>query len=60
MAVMLTEAEADALDRAYTETLPPLGTGAGPLTRQREMLRALDEERADALAFLEAHCADSL
>jgi hypothetical protein len=57
---MLTEAEADALDRAYTETLPPLGTGAGPLTRQREMLRALDEERADALAFLEAHCADSL
>jgi hypothetical protein len=44
MAAIMTEEEADALDELYTKTIPPIRKGVGgPLTRQRELLRSLDE-----------------
>jgi hypothetical protein len=50
MAAMMTEAEADALDELYTKTIPPVRTGVGgPLTRQRDLLRSLDEVTANYL-----------
>ncbi|GHU60960.1 hypothetical protein FACS189445_2090 [Spirochaetia bacterium] len=50
MANMMTDEEANALDELYTKTIPPLRTGeGGPLTRQRELLRSLDEVAANYL-----------
>ncbi|GHU02181.1 hypothetical protein FACS1894147_03520 [Spirochaetia bacterium] len=56
MANMMTDEEADALDELYTKTIPPLrtlprasGFLGGPLTRQRDLLRALDEVAANYL-----------
>ena len=50
MATMMTEEEADALDELYTKTLPPLRMDSvGPLTRQKELLRSLDEVAANYL-----------
>ena len=56
MATMMTDEEADALDELYTKTIPPIRTLSrasefvgGPLTRQRELLRSLDEEAANYL-----------
>ncbi|GHV85274.1 hypothetical protein AGMMS50230_08820 [Spirochaetia bacterium] len=50
MTNMMTDEEADALDELYTKTIPPLQTGAGgPLTRQRDLLRSLDEVAANYL-----------
>ncbi|MDR1374711.1 MAG: hypothetical protein LBJ24_07045 [Treponema sp.] len=50
MAAIMTEAEADALDELYTGTIPPIRQGVGgPLTRQRELLRSLDEVSANYL-----------
>ncbi|MHC6203747.1 hypothetical protein ACYULU_11200 [Breznakiellaceae bacterium SP9] len=56
MAAMMTDEEADALDELYTQTIPPLrtlpresGFLGGPLTRQRDLLRSLDELSANYL-----------
>jgi hypothetical protein len=56
MANMMTDEEADALDELYTKTIPPIltfprtnGLAGGPLTRQRELLRSLDEVAANYL-----------
>ncbi|MDR0669197.1 MAG: hypothetical protein LBF95_03860 [Treponema sp.] len=47
---MMTEEEADALDELYTKTIPPIRSGVGgPMTRQRELLRSLDEVAANYL-----------
>jgi hypothetical protein len=44
----MTEEEADALDELWTRTTPPIRTGeGGPFTRQRDLLRALDEVTAN-------------
>jgi hypothetical protein len=44
----MTEEEADALDELWTRTTPPIRTGeGGPFTRQRDLLRALDEVAAN-------------
>jgi hypothetical protein len=44
----MTEEEADVLDELWTRTTPPLRTGeGGPFTRQRDLLRALDEVTAN-------------
>jgi hypothetical protein len=44
----MTEEEADALDELWTRTTPPKRTGeGGPFTRQRDLLRALDEVTAN-------------
>ena len=50
MAAIMTEEEANALDELYTKQIPPIRIGAGgPLTRQRELLRSLDEVTANYL-----------
>jgi hypothetical protein len=50
MAAIMTEEEADRLDELYTKTVPPLRKGVGgPMTRQRELLRSLDEVAANYL-----------
>ena len=50
MANMMTDEEADALDELYTQTIPPIRIGlGGPLTRQRDLLRSLDEVAANYL-----------
>jgi hypothetical protein len=58
MANMMTDEEADALDELYTKTIPPIrtlprasGLSGGPLTRQRELLRSLDEVAAKTQAI---------
>ncbi|MDR3124136.1 MAG: hypothetical protein LBU16_10220 [Treponema sp.] len=44
----MTEEEANALDELWTRTTPPIRTGeGGPFTRQRDLLRALDEVTAN-------------
>jgi hypothetical protein len=50
MAAIMTEEEANALDELYTKKIPPIRKGVGgPLTRQRELLRSLDEVAANYL-----------
>jgi hypothetical protein len=44
----MTEEEANTLDELWTRTTPPIRTGeGGPFTRQRDLLRALDEVTAN-------------
>jgi hypothetical protein len=44
----MTEEEADALDELWTRTTPAVRRGeGGPFTRQRDLLRALDEVTAN-------------
>jgi hypothetical protein len=44
----MTEEEADALDELWTRTTPPIRRGeGGPFTRQRDLLKLLDEVSAN-------------
>ncbi|GMO25139.1 MAG: hypothetical protein Ta2F_00290 [Termitinemataceae bacterium] len=50
MAAIMTEEEANALDELYTKKIPPIRIGVGGLlTRQRDLLRSLDEVAANYL-----------
>jgi hypothetical protein len=51
----MTEEEADALDELWTRTTPPIRRGeGGPFTRQRDLLKSLDEVSANYIMTIAA------
>jgi hypothetical protein len=55
MARRPTDEEAWALEKAWTENPPELLEGAGPLTRNRELLRLLDDMSANYILTIAEH-----